>query len=627
MLPPFMVLLALLLLLPTAASAGGRVVVTPAADHLTLGIDSQVKVSFQTEASVATIGLRASVGTFEAPSRVAPGRFEAIYLAPKGRLPRVAILAAFTAEGDAGWAALPLWGQGDATVHSRPRVSVAVTIQGRVFGPAVSDDLGVAQIPIVVPPGERAAYDGTKPIDLQLPETAHLLAVAPREQLAADREEVLPLHVYVVDARGAPRTDAVLEHDGAADGCIFSETKEPGVYQGRWRLKSGGTQPSELSVWLADEPSFLSKVSVQRPAGPPARATLDPLPKGVVAGEEKFTLSGTVMDGAGNPASGAPRVFAGGARPERLETPEPGRFVATFSAPPRVGPEGALTALVESPSRTLLAQGSIPHLAGAPAWLGVEQPEGSVLGGEEVTLSFFVVDRFGNPVRSTGPLQISPGRLRVLAVQIGTGQERSKVTVSPPPVRFRESFVLEASASELAAQARVEVRPADERLALGPVLGFVHDGAAFGSPRLGAIGLGRVRAVHEGLLAGGEISFYRRAQSFEAAGGGTATLSLLPISVLLGWTHALSERLAVIAAIGGGPAYLSSRATLGGQGAQTESGLGLGVRLSCALSYRMPVGAPFVELRLERLGSFPLRSVDGSLLLGGASVGWLFDPL
>ena len=97
-----------------------------------LGQDARAKL--RVEAPEAPV-LSASVGRIENLRAADHGSWTADYVPPDDELPQVAILTA-AARGEVAWTAIPLWGQGDAVVKTRPRGSISVEIADRTFGPA-----------------------------------------------------------------------------------------------------------------------------------------------------------------------------------------------------------------------------------------------------------------------------------------------------------------------------------------------------------------------------------------------------------------------------------------------------------------------------------------------------------
>jgi len=153
-----------------AALIAVAVLVEPSPLHL--GKDARAKV--RVEAAEAPT-LSASAGRIENVRAAGAGSWAADYFPPDDELPQVAILTAVV-QGEVAWTAIPLWGQGDAVVKTRPRGSIRVEIAGRTFGPVVADASGQAQVPVEVPPGVREAHHGKRIIPLNVPpsRTVHL---------------------------------------------------------------------------------------------------------------------------------------------------------------------------------------------------------------------------------------------------------------------------------------------------------------------------------------------------------------------------------------------------------------------------------------------------------------------
>lgn len=131
---------------PFGAADGQRspAIVTPA--KAVLGRDASIEVT------VANLPAGASV-------LVTPGHIDgSTWTLPAERFPQVGLVIVASADGTiVASRAVPLWGQATLRVETAPLASVVVEIEGTYAGPVIADAEGVANVPMVVPPG---ATDG-----------------------------------------------------------------------------------------------------------------------------------------------------------------------------------------------------------------------------------------------------------------------------------------------------------------------------------------------------------------------------------------------------------------------------------------------------------------------------------
>ena len=106
--------------------------------------------------------LSQQLGLSRTPVRQAFVQLEAeglLELYPKrGALVVPVAAVAQTSNGpEVGYVAVPLWGQGDAVVKTRPRARIEVSIGDRTFGPVKADGTGIALVPVVVATSQAAS--------------------------------------------------------------------------------------------------------------------------------------------------------------------------------------------------------------------------------------------------------------------------------------------------------------------------------------------------------------------------------------------------------------------------------------------------------------------------------------
>ena len=175
---------------PAPPGSGGALRISADPPRLELGKDDGCELRILAPPDLEEVTVSASAGRIESVRRVPGAGFIARYRAPADHVPRVAIVAAL-AHGprgvEDGWLAIPMAGRGTAKVHAAPGTPVTLRVGDREFGPALADASGLALVPVVVPPGIREAHQGFRPIELPVPETPLLHAVADRAEVRADR--------------------------------------------------------------------------------------------------------------------------------------------------------------------------------------------------------------------------------------------------------------------------------------------------------------------------------------------------------------------------------------------------------------------------------------------------------
>jgi hypothetical protein len=380
----------------------------------------------------------ASVGSVGPVEEIGPGDYRARYTPPDERFPQVAILTA-VALGEGGAAAV---GVAAATLRlaaritvsgvGEPSASMAVTVDGRSFGPTTVGADGRFQLPIVVPPGGRAVGVSTdrmgnvarRDIDLALPPFPRLLVATAPSELPADGASRTEIVVVAVDARGA------LERRRAPE--LTADRGTVGVPQlrpdGTWRAsyvaprgRGGGT--ATISARSPDGSRGTARI-VLRPA-PPLRLALDGTPEPLAAGSDEPTeVRVRVTDADGVPVEGArlDATLAGGRVVGQAEGP-PG-VVRLRVVPPRDPGRGRAALHVEiaglraGPPRRVALQ----LAPGAPgfveAWvdddLGTPVPDLTVALTAGRERSMATTDRFG-VARFALPPAPDGRRLRLVA--------------------------------------------------------------------------------------------------------------------------------------------------------------------------------------------------------------------
>jgi hypothetical protein len=563
-------------------AAGGALRISADPPRLSLGTEPAAELHVATPPGVEDLELSASVGRVDAVRRLPGGGFAARWRPPAERVPQVAIVAAQarTARGvEDGWLAIPVSGRGEAKVHGEPGSLVTLRVGERTFGPATTGPDGVAVVPVIVPPGVREAHQGFRPLDLRVPETPLLHAVADRVRVRADREERVRVVAYVVAPHGAARSGDAPAFEPTR-GAVAVAEREPGAFVATWTLPPGAAGEERLAVRLPGAAASRAVVRIETLAGPPALVAVTCDRDALVAGGEPAAVTARALDAAGNPTAAALVLSARGGVLGRVEVRRPGEVAATLSAGTRLsGAEAVVTATVPalgvSGSRAVALR---PADAAAAAFAPVAVVRGD--GERPAVLRLDVADRFGNPVAVTPAVQARRGTVQAVEAR---GDGRWDVRYVPPAAERAapDEIVARAGAAEaLATPLVAPPRPA-------------FTASTWVGPRLA------LRGGATALAAGGAAERALDVAPLLARG--------LDLALRLEGEVVRGPRETAGAALAGATA----RATFGrvDLAASASAGLGLGGgaapagRLGLALGIQLGPARPFVEASL--LGAGP----------------------
>ncbi len=416
-------------------AAGGALRVTAVPPRLVLGRDAGADLQVAAPPEIEEISLTTSAGRIDAVRRLPGGGFAARYHAPPDHVPRVAIVSAVARGARAiedGWLAIPMSGEGDARVRGAPGSEITLRIGDRTFGPRIAGEDGVAVVPVVVPPGVREAHQGFRPIDLRVPETPLLHAVADRAGVRADREEKVRVVAYVVAPHGAARRgDAPLFEPSR--GTVAVVEREAGAYQASWTLPPGPAGEERLTIRLPAAPASRAVLRVEAAAGPPAVVAVSFDREALEAGGEPAAVSARALDGAGNPVPAALAIEARGGDLTDVRERRPGELGARLAAGTTLrGAEAVVTAT--APALGITGARALPLRPGAPAALRLDPPAVVRADGVGVAvLRVSIADRFGNAV-SSAPV-VTAERGRVVGISERTRGEFDVRYVAPAVAR------------------------------------------------------------------------------------------------------------------------------------------------------------------------------------------------
>jgi hypothetical protein len=616
------------LALAGAAAPAAPLQLSFAPKHLTLGLDAEARVEIRGPEDLEEVSLSANAGALGPVERLGPGRFAAAYRPPERRLPQVALVAALgrSIGGLAiGCAALPLWGQGDAVIRTRPGAQVSVTIGAARFGPITADASGVGVIPVVVPPGVRAAYQGARAIDLGVPPAPRLHVVLQRPSVRADRPESLRLFAFAVAADGGPER-AIPRLDVSRGALAPLPSPGPGIAAALWTLPAGAAGEALAGAELNGDSGTRVERALRIEPGPPARVELRTDRASCAAGEPDLAVEIEAADAAGNPVTAAPALRASlGAATVPVRTPT-GTFAARVALPGRLDGARELTLVAEAEGG-LSAQAKVALAPAPPSTLRLLPARADLLadGRSALALGLHLEDRFGNRVEARDlPLvaRASAGEVRPRWAE-GLVEYRAPRRSEPALAAVE----VEVAGAGLAARADLALWPALRSLRLAPAAGIATDVRSFGAPWLGLQAAWRFPLGRGALAAGAEASWLRRTRSENVGGAAVqGTQELFSGDAAAGYFHPLSPRWQLTIQAGIGATQVASAVRLGDQPTVRERAAAPNAFAGLWVGPRVGPGGPFAEVRAWLFGDAKLSSVSGGLFAVSWSLGWSYEP-
>ena len=565
--------------------------------------------------------LSASVGRIENLRADGEGRWSADYLPPDDSVPQLALISA-TAGGEVALFTLPLWGQGDAVVKTRPRARIEVRI-GEERYPAVADAKGTAVVPVNVPPGVTAARHGTQSIDLHVPPPRLVHVAVDREKVRADREERVQVLLFAVAPSGAPRADARFSLRATRGEISVARARTAGVYEASWTLPPGPAGDARLSAELVDAPGLRSEAAVVREPGPMVSLRLQANRERLVAGEEGFTARAVAIDAAGN-ASTEPLRFEAtlgevrGAGPEvRVTVPASfgGQTELRLTAHPATRPDpSAAIALPLSPAEPRVAEIELPRRA---------------LHADGVTrypVRVKIADKFGNPIGDAHP--------EVLVEDGGTLPAHPEggayvATYLPPASRERTFATIAVRAGTAEARARLDLLPEIRPVALSPRVGLLTNFSGLTSPVIAFESSLRTNRWGPELSFSADLSYALQNAGGSSTQGVTARVHTDWIVAAAGVALRVPLAFSGHAWIGGGPQLTTivTRTQLAGMPTETGTAVVPGAYLAAGAERRFGPFFPFTEVRASVSADPALPNLRGALRALAITVGYRFEML
>lgn len=613
---------ALLALIAAAEPTPLAVRTSPA--QLQLGVDSGATVTVTAPAGVEAVHLSANHGSVTDLRHVAPGQFEARYVPPSETYPRIAVIAAWGAGAEGtlhGFVVVPLWGQGLATVTTRPNAKVTLRIGARDFGPVSADATGVGAVQVQVPPGTTHALHGSRRIDLGLPPVARLHALAVPATLPADAEAEVTLRIYSVTLAGQLEpADVMLSVPVGTLGPL--RRLSPGVAEAPWRVPAMGPMTLQASAWVAG--SKAAPVNAQLRVTPGPATTLAASASGAkVAGQrEPVRLRVQLTDARGRPAEdevtwradfGAVVVStptADGAATAQLELPD--RF------------EGRQQARVTATTaRGASASVVVPLLAGPPSELRLSEGL-TVRARDEASLRGAVLDAYGNPVAALPQASVGDGDVAVVKDESGF-----VVRFTAPSTRTQKTTEVQVGLGGVVERRALAVEPRPALLTASLKGGYATNFAVVSAPA-GALEVGlwtELAGWHLGALLEGGALTTSSATPVDARGAVESQTVFAPVTASLALDLRLPGRVWLRPAAGAGVAGVFHSVRLGAQPEFAERALAAAAQASLQAGMRLGIGGPFLELKGLVVVNPGLTTLQGSLVSFLVMGGYAFELL
>jgi hypothetical protein len=576
--------------------------------------------------------LSASVGTIDNLRAEGPLRFVADYVPPDEAIPQVALISA-TLAGEIGFLALPLYGLGDAEVHTRKGGRITVRIGEERFGPVQADARGIAQVPVVVPPGVLQAFRGTEPIDLHVPPTRTLHLALASARASADRDEEVAVRVFVVDARGAPRAGAALKLRPTAGRLDAPSDLGQGVYGTTWRLPPGPAREESISASLAEAPAFAAKASLLRAPGPAASLVLEADRERLVAGQDgegalRVMLRATLRDAAGNPADDA-LLLSPSLGTAEVTARGHGVSQASIAVPAAFAGARQLTLAARCARGPAMAALSLPLLPAAPAQARIELSAPSARADGETGLGLRVVlaDRFGNPVPGASLETHAEGG--VLGAATAQGDGSYLATFTPSLLQERGSALVRVRSGAAEGSVRIPLAPAPRLLTVTPKLGVLSNFARISSPLAALEGALRFEAWGQPLAALFEAGWFFASHT-DAPPGAPQVSSrddFVLLSAGLQVRPEIAHRTRAFLSLSPSLALLHTRQQFAGQPSLSQSAAIPGLIVGAGVEHRFDRFTPLVEARFTFTADPGLSNLREPLRGFALLVGSRFEAL
>lgn len=403
-------------------SGGVRLAMQATPEQLVIGTDAMAVLTITAvdaagaPADDLDLAVESSVGAVGAVQALGGGTYRAEFTAPEGKRPVMVIVSVVDRaepERNFGFFPLPMVGSVSWKIEvGSPLVPVGMTVGEQSFGPAVSDEAGVAMVPILVPPGAGqgtafmidAEGNPAEPVtvDLRTPPAKRLKIATPMTYVPGNGVAGIPIYLFALGVDAQPTGDAPLQLH-ATDGTFTSVGHlGGGIYQAVY-VPPAVVTPTRVTIHASlagSEDLDIESASLEVVPGLPAGFHFSTQPAAVPAGPQTVKLQGQVFETGTALPVGTGVAFAG---PDGVVPMEAALGGGRFEAP--------LSADFSQPialSAEVLVPASERPVEAVVAWPVVDQLPVST----STSIVAMALDRFGLPVAGvmlTATVQNSTG--------------------------------------------------------------------------------------------------------------------------------------------------------------------------------------------------------------------------
>ncbi|HZR07019.1 MAG TPA: hypothetical protein VFA79_00455 [Myxococcales bacterium] len=574
-----------------------------------LGADTRAVLRIDGEAQPS---ISASVGRIGPLRRRDGGGWEADYLPPDDALPQVALILAVSGD-EVTWTAVPLWGEGDAVVKTRPRGRISVEIGTQTYGPAIADEHGEAVVPVLVPPGILEAHHGKRIIPLHVPpsRTVHVAlgAAAP----AADRAQTVAVYVAASNARGEPRQGAAIRLSATRGTLSAAHERAPGLYEAWLALEPGPPVELRVTAALDDAPAFVAETKLALGGGPARTIRISADRERIDPDDPVAKLHVSARDAAGN-APGDVVRFESTTGQVSPEPTGPGEWDLKLAVAPSFA--GRDSVEVRASTANASAAKSLRLVPGPPRTVEFEKASASLVadGKSRLRLRVQLLDGHGNAIHGVRP-ELSAGQG---SAELEESDGALYASYLPPVLHRGGDTTLALRAGALEGRANLRLLPDLRRAAVGAKAGVLSNLSGFSVPLIGVEASLRSAALGPELALSLGAEYGHRAQSELLQAGASQLnaesridLALVHLSATL--RRPFGERNTLW--VGGGPCAAAYWSRVGAAGTPERRGFAIapGLEATFGAERRFHWGVPFAEARAAWITSPGLPILTGPL--------------
>jgi len=542
------------------------------AQKIVLGEESSVKIRAKLEGPGGIINENYNIqfvsntGKIDEVQSVSSGETSALFIPSDEFFPQFALIGAI-AKGKFGTARgyliLPLWGAGEVLVKTRRNASVELRVQDAVFGPVKADKRGRALVPIVVPPGVSTGIAGKRKIDLNLPPTNRIVAIASDKSVVAGSKEGVKIWVYAISQKGVllkkPNLKLKASKGNISKDSSADLSKEALLLQ-YLPPKRIGNGKEIVNIFLTDEKESKSQVEISLLPETPHRIVVKTVSKSYTAGQDKpVIINVEVYDKYDNPTVADLDLKPSLGKVGSKKTIEQGRYEFHLDLPDFF--EGAqkveFRAIANTKSTNLEEREQISLRPGTPSKLKLFLETDLLYLDENPQLKVQAIlsDQFNNKLPNQ-KLSVSATQGEVpQTVESPTGE--FEFMYEPPKEKPSRTTVITAKTSQLHAKTEVEIVPR-KFLFLAPYVGYFTNLSSVHSPYFSAeLDIKLFRGF--GVVAGGGYYFSREESSEPKI---ESMLNVIPVYGSLVYRLRAAKRLSFAIVAGGGVHFTTQKTVL-----------------------------------------------------------------